>query len=143
MLAVDTNILIHAYYSDSELHDAAAAAVRVAAEAEAAWAIPWPCIHEFFGVVTSNRLPRSPRRAELALKQINAWMQSPSLQLLTETRNHWRTLERLISAGQVTGGLIHDAKIAALCLDNGVSELLTLDRDFSRFPELKVRSILP
>jgi predicted nucleic acid-binding protein len=33
----------------------------------------------------------------------------------------------------VTGNLVHDAHIAALCIEHGVSELLTGDRDFSRF----------
>lgn len=34
----------------------------------------------------------------------------------------------------VTGNLVHDAHIAALCIEHGVSELLTGDRDFSRLP---------
>jgi uncharacterized protein len=32
------------------------------------------------------------------------------------------------------GNLLHDAHIAALCIQHGVSDLLTGDRDFSRFP---------
>lgn len=37
-----------------------------------------------------------------------------------------------------TGNLIHDAHITALCLEHGVSELLTGDRDFSRIHGLRV-----
>ncbi len=37
---------------------------------------------------------------------------------------------------------VHDARIAAICLAHGVSELWTADRDFSRFPELKARNPL-
>jgi predicted nucleic acid-binding protein len=37
---------------------------------------------------------------------------------------------------------IHDARIAAICLQHGVSELWTADRDFSRFPKVKVRNPL-
>jgi hypothetical protein len=37
---------------------------------------------------------------------------------------------------------VHDARIAALCLQHGVSELLTADRDFSRFPALRTRNPL-
>ena len=33
--------------------------------------------------------------------------------------------------------MIHDARIAAICLHNGVTELWTADRDFSRFKPLK------
>ena len=40
----------------------------------------------------------------------------------------------VMSRAGVTGNLIHDAHIAALCIERGVSELVTGDRDFSRFP---------
>jgi len=47
----------------------------------------------------------------------------------------------MTSAGLV-GQAVHDAKIAAICLDHGVRALLTMDRDFSRFPGLKTTSLL-
>jgi len=37
----------------------------------------------------------------------------------------------------VGGGLIRDARIAALCLHHRVAVLWSSDRDFSRFPELR------
>jgi predicted nucleic acid-binding protein len=33
---------------------------------------------------------------------------------------------------------VHDARVAALCRDHGVSELWSADRDFSRFAGLSV-----
>ncbi len=33
---------------------------------------------------------------------------------------------------------MHDAYIAALCMEHGVAELVTGDRDFSRFPSLNI-----
>jgi uncharacterized protein len=39
-----------------------------------------------------------------------------------------------------TNVLVHDAHIAALCLEYGVTEFLTADRDFARFPGLAVRN---
>ena len=38
--------------------------------------------------------------------------------------------------------MVHDARIAALCIGHGVEELLTADRDFGRFPSLVVRNPL-
>ena len=38
--------------------------------------------------------------------------------------------------------LVHDARITACCLANGVTEIWTVDRDFSRFPDLKTRNHL-
>jgi hypothetical protein len=37
---------------------------------------------------------------------------------------------------------VHDARIAAICLDHGVDELWTCDRDFGRFPDLRIRNPL-
>jgi hypothetical protein len=42
----------------------------------------------------------------------------------------------------VQGGAVHDARVAALCLRHGVRTLFTADRDFSRFPTLKVKNPL-
>ena len=38
--------------------------------------------------------------------------------------------------------MVHDARIAALCLSHGVRELWSADRDFSRFPALRTRNPL-
>jgi hypothetical protein len=45
---------------------------------------------------------------------------------------------RVLAEERVAGNLIRDVHIAALCLEHGVSELVTGDRDFSRFSELTV-----
>jgi predicted nucleic acid-binding protein len=37
---------------------------------------------------------------------------------------------------------VHDARIAALCLQHGVRELWSADRDFNRFPALRTRNPL-
>lgn len=47
------------------------------------------------------------------------------------------TLKQLVVGANVIGTRIHDARIAAICLSNGVSELWTADRDFNAFPQLK------
>lgn len=64
---------------------------------------------------------------------------SPSLILLSETDRHAEVMNSVVDASAVTGNLIHDAHIAALCIEHGVSELVTGDRDFSRFP-IRVRN---
>jgi hypothetical protein len=38
------------------------------------------------------------------------------------------------------GNLAHDAHIAALIVEHGVDELWTADRDFARFPGVRVRN---
>lgn len=73
-----------------------------------------------------------------ALSDLDRILASPSLRLLSETPRHAEILDRVLKDGGVSGNLTHDAHIAALCLEHGVSELFSGDRDFRRFTGLKV-----
>ena len=136
MIAVDTNILVYAHREESPFYNAALRRVTELAEGPAVWAIPWPCVHEFLTVVTHPRIFAPPTPAEAAIEQLNDWLSSPTLVLLAESQTHWGTLRKLLEAGRIAGPLVHDAKIAAICLQHGVRELWSADRDFSRFSNL-------
>ena len=138
MIAVDTNILVYAHREDSPFHGMADACVARLAEGRAAWAIPWPCLHEFFAIATHPRIYEPPSLTARALEQIDAWLESPSLVLLAETDAHWPTLRGLLGRARTVGPAVHDARIAALCLQHGVRVLWSADRDFGRFAALKV-----
>ena len=58
--------------------------------------------------------------------------------LLAESGARWAQLKTLLQRAKTTGAAVHDARIAALCLQHGVAELWSADRDFSRYPALKV-----
>ena len=142
MVAVDTNLLVYAHRVDSEFHDAADRTVAELAEGRASWAIPWPCLYEFYAIVTHPKIYQPPTPVPDALSQIEAWLESPSLVLLHEDDGFFDALNRLLAASKVRGGAVHDAKIAALCVRSGVKTLLSADRDFSRFPGLKTMNPL-
>ena len=136
MIAVDTNILVYAHLEDSVFHEKAADCMARYAEGREPWAVPWPCVYEFFAIVTHARIYDPPSPFSAAMDQVDAWFESPSLVLLCEEGDYWATLKSIISASQVSGPMIHDARIAALCIYNGIFELHTADRDFNRFRDL-------
>jgi hypothetical protein len=142
LIAVDSNILVYAHREDAPWHDAAFACVAQLAEGRAPWAIPWPCIHEFLAIVTHARIYVPPTPIGVALDQVSAWLESPSLVLISEASGYWEPLQGLLLAGRVAGPIVHDARVAALCLQHGVTELWTADRDFGRFPGLRTRNPL-
>ena len=142
MIAIDTNLLVYAHREDSPWHAAAAGRVAALAEGKAAWAIAWPCLHEFLAIVTHPRIFDPPTPLDPAIDQIAAWLESPSLTLLSEGVDYWPVLRGLVTTAKVVGPQVHDARVAALCLQHGVAELWTADRDFSRFPSLKVSNPL-
>ena len=75
---------------------------------------------------------------KLALKGIEGLTASPSLRLLHETTRHEAILRGVLDQSAATGNLVHDAHIVALCLEHGVQELVTGDRDFARFAGLTI-----
>jgi hypothetical protein len=139
MIAVDTNILVHAHRADSPWHDAAGQSL--ASLSGRHWALPWPCVHEFMAIVTHPRVFDPPTPLPEALATVDGWLTSRAT-LLAETTEHWTTVAALLRAGRVTGPAVHDARVAALCLEHAVDELWTADRDFARFPALRVRNPL-
>ena len=82
----------------------------------------------------SRFVPAAPAKA---LEQIEAWMEPPSLVLLSETTGYWEVFSRLLGQSKIAGPRVHDGRVAALCIHHGVRELLSADRDFSRFTDLR------
>lgn len=142
MIAVDTNILVYAHRADSPFHDRARSALESLAAGAREWAIPWPCAHEFFAVVTHPRIYKTATPAKTALAQLRALQSLANLGFIAEGDDHLEHLEPLALAAKAHGAVIHDARITAICLSHGVSELWSADRDFSRFPALTVRNPL-
>jgi len=142
LIAVDTNLLVYAHREDSPWHAEAYRRIEDLAEGRGPWAIPWPCIHEFVAIVTHPRIFAPPTPLARAVDQVDAWLESPGVVLLSEQPDFWVSLKALLLAGKVSGALVHDARVAAVCVLHGVSELWSADRDFSRFPALPVRNPL-
>jgi predicted nucleic acid-binding protein len=81
-----------------------------------------------------------PTPLEIACDQVESWLESPSLVLLAEPGGlYWKELRASVLDGGIQGPQVHDARIAALCLVHGVSELWSADRHFGRFPRLRVQ----
>jgi toxin-antitoxin system PIN domain toxin len=142
VIAVDTNILVYAHRADAPFHEPALRALRSLAEGTRLWAIPWPCVHEFLAKVTHARIFADPTPLERAIEQVAEWLRSPSARTIAEAEGYFETLSNVLVDARINGAKIHDARIAALCLTHGVSELWTADRDFSRFPHLTARNPL-
>jgi toxin-antitoxin system PIN domain toxin len=142
MIGVDTQLIVYASRQDSPWYERANPLLAELAMGRSPWAIPWPCVHEYLNIVTHPRRynpPSTPRQAFDTLEDI---CQSASLVFIGEGPGHLERLRGLITAAQVIGPRVHDARIAAICIENGVRELWSADRDFSAFPGLKTRNPL-
>ncbi|MEO1087484.1 MAG: VapC toxin family PIN domain ribonuclease, partial [Acidobacteriota bacterium] len=90
----------------------------------------------------STKIYQPATSTEAAIKQVEAWLESPSLQLIGEHPTYWTKLRALIETSHVVGPKVHDARIAAICQLHAVEKLWSADRDFSRFSDLVVESPL-
>jgi predicted nucleic acid-binding protein len=90
--------------------------------------------------VTHPRVFDPPTDVDAALEDLSSLLESPSLVLLGEGPGHLEHLRRSVLHGRTAGNLVHDAHIAALCVEHGVRELLTADRDMTRFTAPRVRN---
>ena len=143
MIAVDTNILVYARRKELPRHGAALQALRALATGAGAWALPIFCASEFVRVVTHPRLFSPPTTPEAALAAIETLLASPSARLLSPGPRYWTLFRDLVRASAVTGNLVLDAQIAAVCLEHGAATILTEDRDFARFAGITIQPLAP
>lgn len=140
MIAIDTNILIYARREETSYHREAKELLKDLAEGEELWALPWPCIYEFLRVITHPKIFDPPTPLDIAIEDIGSLIESPSIVLLGEGVDHFTHLRHMVLSGRTIGNLAHDAHIAALLREHGIDELWTTDKDFARFPDIRIRN---
>ena len=141
MVLVDTNILLNAVNADSSDHESCATALTLLVNEAENWALPWPVIYEFLRVATHGRVCPSPLSFEQALGYVLDWSASESCSVICESGQHLQTLGGCRDqVGRLAGNIIHDLHIALLMQEHGITEILTLDRDYNTFPWVVIRS---
>lgn len=133
MIAVDTNVLLHAHREEMPLHAIALTKLKTLAEGSTPWALPVFCIGEFVRVVTHARIFTPPTDLATALLFLARLLESPSIRLLLPGPTFPTTFAEACRAGSAAGNLAFDAQLVAVCREHGVAEILTEDRDFARF----------
>lgn len=141
MIGVDTNVLVYAHRREAREHTVAFDLLRALAAGPEPWAIPWPCVYEFFSVVTNPRIWKAAASTPTqAWAQIAAWLDAPGARLIGEPSDFPELLATFLQRPRVRGPIVHDARVAAICTAHGVERLITRDRDFSLFSELVVEN---
>ena len=138
MILLDVNILVYSFREDAPEHARFRGWLESVVSAQSDFATADLILSGFLRVVTHPRVFNPPAPLETALEFANALRSQPNCISLSPADRHWEVFERLCRASGARGNLIPDAYIAALAIESG-SELVTTDRDFSRFPGLAWR----
>ena len=140
MIVADVNALVYAFRPETPLHQLARGALTECRDTGTLIVLP-DVAASFIRIVTDKRLSASPDKTDDALEFIDVL--TGNGRFLREARaSRWMSFQHLIELSDISGPLVPDALIAATGLDFGAS-VLTADRDFLRFPGLRVQLMTP
>ncbi len=141
MILIDANLLIYAYNADSAQHEAAKIWVeRVFAGTEQV-GLSWDTIHAFLRITTMPALFEKPLPTKEAAAIVDTWLRSSNVVAIAPGVGYWSILSELLSHPNIRGARVADAQIAALAVENNAL-LCSADRDFERFPAVRVTNPL-
>ena len=103
MIALDTTILVHAHRPEMVHHARAVELLHSMARGAAPWAIPWPCVYEFFRVVTHPQIWDPASDPADVLADLESLLGAPSLVMLGPGPHHLDHLLTVFDQGDVRG----------------------------------------
>jgi len=134
---IDANLLLYAYIPSSREHGAARHWLEARLTEPEPVALAWITVLAFLRISTNPRLYEQPLSINEVSQIVSAWLGRSNVIILNPGDSHWRILQHLLAVGQATGPLVKDAHLAALAIEHGAT-LASADRDFARFPGLKL-----
>jgi len=141
MIALDTNILVYAHRAGVPEHSAAKRSIEEVAGSAGGWCIPFPCIAEFWAVVThpgSSGRPSRPREARQFLDNLVA----AGAKILYPRSGAMERLTELAVRLNIEEARIFDLQIGLICQDGGAREIWSHDCNFIAVPGLVVNDPL-
>lgn len=137
MIILDLNLLIYAYNTGAPEHDRVRPWFEDTLSGPEVIGLDWAIIHGFLRLMTKGRHLTKPFTPDEATAIINRWFDSGAVELLAPGPRYWPTLQQLLISGNIRGAMVSDAHIAAVAFEHDAT-LCTTDRDFHRFPGLRI-----
>jgi toxin-antitoxin system PIN domain toxin len=142
MIGIDTNILVYAHRSDMSFHSKADQFLSDLINDSISIAIPYPCLSEFLSIVTNPKIFKIPSPREIALQELENFLTLPNVYCIGELTGYFSLYKEISIKAKISGGEFHDARIAAICIQHEIKVFYSADRDFNRFPKLKIKNPL-
>jgi toxin-antitoxin system PIN domain toxin len=137
MILVDVNLLLYATDGDSPHHAKAHRWLREVLSRPEPIRLSWAAVLGFLRIATDARVQARPLQIAQAAAIMDEWLALPNVEILAPGERHWKILLEQLGRAQVRGPLVMDAHLAALAIEHGAI-LATADKDFLRFPGLRV-----
>lgn len=138
MVLLDVNVLVYAHREDSPHHRQYLTWLEKLINSDHAYGVTDLVLSGFLRVVTHPHVFNPPSSMAKALAFAKELRDRPNCTLINPGPRHWEIFCRLCKTSEVKGNLVPDAFLAAIAIESG-SEFVTADRDYHRFPGLRVR----
>lgn len=138
MILLDVNVILAAHRADHPHHGAVRPWFDALTAGQEPFWVPDAVWASFIRIATNRRIFRQPTPVADAFSFLRAVRAQPGHLALAPSVDHLTVFERLCSEDDAPGDLAADAYIAALAIDQGAT-LVSFDRDFARFSELRWR----
>lgn len=136
MKLLDVNVVLAAHRDDHPDFEVARTWLQQTMAAGMRFSIVDLVAGAFLRVATNRRIFSIPTPVDEAFAYLKALRAQPSHMMLAPGPRHLTLLEQLCASAEASGDLVADAQLAAIALEHAC-EMVSFDRDFARFSELK------
>jgi toxin-antitoxin system PIN domain toxin len=133
---LDVNVVLAAHRDDHPDFEVARGWLEQTLAASTSFAVVDLVAGAFLRIATNRRIFSIPTPVDEAFAYLKALRKQPAHVALAPGPQHLVLLEQLCRGAEASGDLIADAQLAAIALEHAC-ELVSFDRDFARFPELR------
>ena len=138
MILSDVNVLIYAFRSDSDQHEAYRSWLGEVINGPSAYGVSPQVLAAVVRICTHPRIFKQPSTLDEVLAFCKVISDQPGASLIMPGERHWSIFESMCRESRVTGNLVQDVWFAALAVESGC-EWITVDRDYARFDQLSWR----
>jgi uncharacterized protein len=138
VLLLDVNVVLAAQRADHPHHEPVRAWFDEMLDGDEPFAVPTAVWGSFLRLTTNRRIFEIPTPRPDAFAFVDATCAQPRHVPVAPSDRHLALLRRLCDEADAVGDLVADAVIGAIAVEYSC-ELITLDRDFARFPSVRHR----
>lgn len=136
MKLLDVNVLLAAHRDDHPQFERARTWLDAILRQGQRFSIADIVAGSFVRLATNRRIFITPTSVDDAFTYLRALRDQPGHVTVSPGPGHLELFERLVRTSDATGDLAPDAQIAAIAVEHG-GEVISFDRDFARFPDLR------
>ena len=142
MFLLDASVVLAAHRDDHPHHEPVRSWFDATLAGDEPFAVPTTVWASFLRVATNRRTFEVPTPLREAFAFIDTTLAQPLHVALGPGPRHLALLRRLCEESDAVGDLVPDAVIGAIAVEYNC-EVVTLDRDFSRFQSVRHRRPVP